>query len=183
VNPWASAPQPFPALQLSLVAHATRLEVAQFVARMAERSAVVHIVGQLRKAAHGLLVVRTQISASIVAAVSTAISIALKYRCPPSDIFRLASKAEVALKSAVTKGVMRSASRSPDMLAWTLQPAMLPTCPLGDWRGHKWSEIDDSFLLWILRKIHDREDVRFCAQAELDHREKERKEEAQESPF
>jgi len=63
-----------------------------------------------------------------------------------------------------------------DMLAWTEQPAMLPTCPLGDWRGRKWAEVEESFLWWILRKIHDREDVRFCAQAELDRREKERRE-------
>lgn len=61
-----------------------------------------------------------------------------------------------------------------DMLAWTEQPAMLPTCPLGDWRGHKWADVEESFLLWILRKIQDREDVRFCAQAELDRRERER---------
>ena len=50
---------------------------------------------------------------------------------------------------------------------------MLPTCPLGDWRGRKWSEVEESFLWWILRRITDREDVRFCAQAELDRRERE----------
>jgi len=61
-----------------------------------------------------------------------------------------------------------------DMLKWTTEPALLPTCPLGDWRGHKWADVEEGFLLWILRKIHDREDVRFCAQAELDRRERER---------
>lgn len=57
-----------------------------------------------------------------------------------------------------------------DMVAWTEQPAMLPTCPIGEWRGKKWSEVDYGFLDWILRKIHDREDVRFCAKAELERR-------------
>jgi exodeoxyribonuclease X len=60
-----------------------------------------------------------------------------------------------------------------NMLAWTKQPAMLPTCPLGDWRGKKWSEVDAGFLQWIVRKIGDRPDVVFCAKAELDRREKE----------
>jgi len=61
-----------------------------------------------------------------------------------------------------------------DMLRWTNEPALLPRCPLGDWRGRPWAEVDEGFLLWILRKILDRDDVRFCAKAELDRREKER---------
>jgi len=70
--------------------------------------------------------------------------------------------------------LLRTGTSIEDMLVWTEQPAMLPTCPLGDWRGRKWAEVDAGFLLWILRKIHDREDVRFCANAELERREKER---------
>lgn len=73
--------------------------------------------------------------------------------------------------------LLKAGTRIEDMLAWTEQPAMIPTCPLGDWRGHKWADVEESFLLWILRKIHDRVDVRFCAQAELDRRDKERREE------
>jgi len=63
-----------------------------------------------------------------------------------------------------------------DMLKWTTEPAMLPRCPIGEWRGKPWAEVDEGFLLWILRKIYDREDVRFCAKAELDRREQERQE-------
>ena len=70
--------------------------------------------------------------------------------------------------------LLRAGTSIEDMLAWTEQPAMLPTCPLGDWRGKKWSEVDEGFLMWIMRKIHDREDVRFCANAELERRQKER---------
>lgn len=62
-----------------------------------------------------------------------------------------------------------------DLLKWTNEPALLPRCPLGDWRGKPWAEVDEGFLLWILRKINDREDVRFCAKAELDRREQERR--------
>lgn len=70
--------------------------------------------------------------------------------------------------------LLQAGTKIEDMLAWTEQPALLPTCPIGDWRGQKWSEIDAGFLMWILRKIHDREDVRFCAQQELERRERER---------
>lgn len=73
--------------------------------------------------------------------------------------------------------LIRAGTAVDDMLAWTEQPALLPWCPIGDWRGTKWSEIEESFLLWILRKIHDREDVRFCAETELKRREDERRKE------
>lgn len=86
------------------------------------------------------------------------------------------SAAHDAIVTALLLAELQRAGTSiEDMLAWTEQPAMLPTCPLGDWRGHKWADVDEGFLLWIMRKIHDREDVRFCAQAELDRREKERR--------
>ncbi len=58
-----------------------------------------------------------------------------------------------------------------DFRGWTVEPAMLPRCPLGQWRGHKWEDVDDGFLEWIIRTIRDRDDVVFCAQRELDRRE------------
>lgn len=71
--------------------------------------------------------------------------------------------------------LQRAGATVEDMLKWTKEPAMLPTCPLGDWRGKKWAEVDAGFLLWILRKIHDRPDVRFCAEKELERRAEEEK--------
>jgi exodeoxyribonuclease X len=53
---------------------------------------------------------------------------------------------------------------------WTCEPALLPRCPIGDYRGQPWEECDAGFLEWILRKIWDREDVRFCAELELEKR-------------
>lgn len=82
----------------------------------------------------------------------------------------------------VTQGILfellRAGTSIEDMLKWTNEPALLPTCPIGDWRGKPWAEIDEGFLFWILRKIHDREDVRFCAQKELDRRDDERRKRA-----
>lgn len=62
-----------------------------------------------------------------------------------------------------------------DMLAWTNEPALLPTCPLGKFRGAPWPDVDIGFLEWILFKATDmREDVRFCARKEIDRRRSER---------
>jgi exodeoxyribonuclease X len=60
-----------------------------------------------------------------------------------------------------------------DMIEWTDEPAMLPRCPIGTYRGEKWADIPSDFLDWILFKIHDREDLRFCAKRELDRRDEE----------
>lgn len=53
---------------------------------------------------------------------------------------------------------------------WTSEPRILPTCPIGDFRGRPWSECDWGFLQWILRKI-DKPDIRFNAALELERRE------------
>lgn len=57
-----------------------------------------------------------------------------------------------------------------DLFRWTREPARIPRCPIGAWRGHKWEEIETSFLEWIRRTIYDREDIRTAAIAELDRR-------------
>lgn len=57
------------------------------------------------------------------------------------------------------------------MVRISRSPAQLPTCPIGqEWRGKKWAEIDSGFLHWCLRQKDMREDVKHCAQAELDRR-------------
>jgi exodeoxyribonuclease X len=73
-----------------------------------------------------------------------------------------------------------------DMIKWTDEPALLSRCPIGDWRGRPWNEIEQSFLRWILSKEGSmREDVVFCARTEIlrreDEAEKERKANAQQS--
>lgn len=67
--------------------------------------------------------------------------------------------------------MMEAGATGADFMQWTREPAMIPTCPLGAWRGRRWAEIETSFLEWIVRKIYDREDVRAAAIRELDRRE------------
>lgn len=73
-----------------------------------------------------------------------------------------------------------------DMLRWTNEPALLPRCPIDDWRGAPWAAIESSFLIWIISKSATmRTDVVYCAQTELNRREAEAadKANANEIPF
>lgn len=81
---------------------------------------------------------------------------------------------DATVTSQLLTALLSSGTPLEDMIKWEGEPAMLPTCPLGDWRGSKWADVEESFLYWIIRKIHDREDVRFCAQTELERRARER---------
>lgn len=71
--------------------------------------------------------------------------------------------------------LLRAGTSIEDMLKWTTEPALLPTCPIGVWRGKKWDEVDHGFLDWIIYKARDmREDIKFCAKAEIQRREQAR---------
>jgi exodeoxyribonuclease X len=57
-----------------------------------------------------------------------------------------------------------------DMIAWTKEPALLPTCPIGDYRGKKWPEVEYGFLSWIINKPVDDPDIVWNAKRELARR-------------
>lgn len=59
------------------------------------------------------------------------------------------------------------------LLEWTDKPALQHLCRIGDWRGKPWSEVDDGFMHWILRKGTFDEDVVFTVRTELDRRQRE----------
>lgn len=80
---------------------------------------------------------------------------------------------DAQVTSKIFNELMAAGANFEDMIRWTDEPALLPRCPLGDWRGRRWSEVDDGFLDWIMRKIYDREDVRFCAKREIERRHEE----------
>lgn len=89
---------------------------------------------------------------------------------------------DARVTAEILQELLRAGTSIDDMVKWAGEPAMIPTCPLGEWRGKKWVEVDDGFLMWIVRKIGDRPDVVFCAQAELNRREQERAAMARRSP-
>jgi exodeoxyribonuclease X len=58
-----------------------------------------------------------------------------------------------------------------EMIAWTKEPKLLPTCPIGaEWRGKKWADIDAGFLRWMTNNATMESDLKWNAQRELDRR-------------
>lgn len=56
------------------------------------------------------------------------------------------------------------------MVAWTKEPALLPTCPIGKFRGQKWADVDRGFLVWMTNQSDMDEELKWNAQRELDKR-------------
>lgn len=64
-----------------------------------------------------------------------------------------------------------------ELIQWTKEPRMLPTCPIGKkqgWAGKKWHEVDPKdggFLRWMLDQPDMEADLKWLAKKELDRRE------------
>ncbi len=57
-----------------------------------------------------------------------------------------------------------------DLMRWSREPALYPTCPIGEFRGKPWGEVADGFLKWMANKPELDSDYRWCAQREIDRR-------------
>lgn len=57
-----------------------------------------------------------------------------------------------------------------EMLAWTKEPRLLPVCPIGEWRGKPWHEVEHGFLRWMSTKQGMEADFVWNAKRELDRR-------------
>lgn len=57
-----------------------------------------------------------------------------------------------------------------DMIAWTKESRLLPTCPLGKFRGQPWSEVEAGFLGWMLRQPTMEADLKWNAEREIARR-------------
>ena len=58
------------------------------------------------------------------------------------------------------------------MVAWTKEPKLLPACPLGKFRGMKWSEVENGFLGWMMKQPTMEEDLKWNAAREIARRSK-----------
>ncbi len=56
------------------------------------------------------------------------------------------------------------------MAAWTQEPRLLPTCPLGKFRGKPWADVEQGFLNWMLNQPTMESDLRWNAERELERR-------------
>lgn len=62
-----------------------------------------------------------------------------------------------------------------EMVAWTKEPRLLPTCPLGKMRGKPWSEVEIGFLNWMLAQATMEEDLKWNARREIERRQEAKK--------
>lgn len=57
-----------------------------------------------------------------------------------------------------------------EMIAWTKEPRLLPTCPIGKFHGQPWSEVEAGFLGWMLRQPTMEADLKWNAEREIARR-------------
>ena len=71
-------------------------------------------------------------------------------------------------------GALLKHASAEDMIAWTKEPALLPRCPIGQYRDLPWPDVPRDFLDWILYRAREmREDIKFCARKEIERRDAE----------
>ena len=56
------------------------------------------------------------------------------------------------------------------LIQWTNEPAALPCCTIGKWRGKKWAEVELGFLQWMLRQPDMDGDLKWNAEREIKRR-------------
>lgn len=56
------------------------------------------------------------------------------------------------------------------MISWSKEPRILPTCPIGKFRGKPWSEVEAGFLGWMMRQPDMDADLKWNAQREIARR-------------
>lgn len=70
----------------------------------------------------------------------------------------------------ILKALFAAGATGKEMVAWTKEPRLLPTCPIGKFRGKPWSEVEAGFLTWMLAQPTMESDLKWNAQRELDRR-------------
>lgn len=68
------------------------------------------------------------------------------------------------------RAMLQLGATAREMDAWTRTPAFFPTCPIGEWRGKPWREVDNGFLSWMLRQANMDADYKWNAARELERR-------------
>ena len=57
-----------------------------------------------------------------------------------------------------------------EMLSWTQEHRVLPTCPIGEWKGKPWHDVEHSFLRWMVNKNGMEDELKWNAQREINRR-------------
>lgn len=56
------------------------------------------------------------------------------------------------------------------MIKWSSEPPVMPTCPIGKFRGKPWEEVEMGFLAWCLRQPTMEEDIKWNVEREIKRR-------------
>jgi exodeoxyribonuclease X len=56
------------------------------------------------------------------------------------------------------------------MVAWTLEPKLLPKVPFGKHRGTVWADVPIDYLQWMIGQREMDRDATWCAKQELERR-------------
>ncbi|KQW79753.1 3'-5' exonuclease [Brevundimonas sp. Root1279] len=70
----------------------------------------------------------------------------------------------------ILKALFAAGATGKDMVAWTKEPRLLPTCPIGKFRGKAWAEVEAGFLNWMLGVPDMEADLKWNARRELERR-------------
>lgn len=70
----------------------------------------------------------------------------------------------------ILKALLEAGVTSTELVQWTKEPRLLPTCPIGKFRGKPWPEVEAGFLNWMLNQPTMEADLKWNAQRELDRR-------------
>lgn len=66
--------------------------------------------------------------------------------------------------------LLNSGATGKQMVAWTKEPRLLPTCPIGKFKGKPWADVEAGFLGWMLRQDGMEEDLKWNARREIARR-------------
>lgn len=69
----------------------------------------------------------------------------------------------------ILKALFAAGATGKEMVAWTREPRLLPACPIGEWRGKPWADVDAGFLRWMINKPVEA-DLVWNARQELERR-------------
>jgi exodeoxyribonuclease X len=70
----------------------------------------------------------------------------------------------------ILAALLAAGATGKDMVAWTREPRLLPTCPIGKFRGKPWADVEAGFLTWMLNQASMEADLKWNAERELERR-------------
>lgn len=72
--------------------------------------------------------------------------------------------------ACILSAQIRAGATIDQMLQWTVEPRLLPRCPIGKFRGKPWAEVEWGFLRWMTQQADMESDLKWNAQREMDRR-------------